>query len=378
MNKAVQRLIRIEADVQGKPPASIHLLDVGHWHTPWHGAFEHTSADLAEMVEHFDQAVGLHIESDVKAPVNEGHDRGGKAVGWITELYLENDGTELHGKVIWTKSGAQMIAEGEYKYISPEWNPREFPWEDPEEEGRFVENVFTGAALTNIPLFKKLTPIMASADAGGSDNRNKHQGGDMNLAQLRVKKSEELTAEERTFLEEHQAELTAEERETFGFETETDEEREKREAEEQAAAEKAEAEKQAASKQGSQGTVTIDATKLASLEADAKAGREAAATLLRNELTASVEKHVKRGAIKSDELASTVDMLTASSESDRKVQLAFMDKLPDNPMLVTASARDISPSEVEISSAELQLGSDFGLSEEDIKQYKLDSAKGGN
>src|SRR4051794_10483511 len=117
-NKAVQRLIKIEADENGNPPSRIHLLSVGHWHTPWHGAFEHTSADLAEMVEHFNEGIGL-VEGSNKFAINYSHNGGERAAGWVTELGLDNDGTELWAEnVEWTPAGSQALKDKEFRYIS--------------------------------------------------------------------------------------------------------------------------------------------------------------------------------------------------------------------------------------------------------------------
>ena len=213
-HKAVQRLISLKADANGNVvvPDRINLMNVGHWHTPWHGAFEMTPSDLADMVINFENGVGA-VEGSKKLPINYGHDISGKAAGWITKLTLENNGSELWGDIEWTPHGKEMLATAEFRYISPEWNPRDFPWENPEIEGEFVDNVITGAGLTNIPLFKKLQPIMASEDAGRSDTSKQDEGGDMDLEQVRVKKPEDLTEDEKAFLDEHKADLTDDERE---------------------------------------------------------------------------------------------------------------------------------------------------------------------
>ena len=87
-----------------------------------------------------------------------------KAAGWIKRIRVEavNGTAALMGDVEWTPAAVQAIKDGEWRYLSPEFNPRGYPWEDPEQEFTFVDNVLTGAALTNIPLFKKLKPITAS------------------------------------------------------------------------------------------------------------------------------------------------------------------------------------------------------------------------
>ncbi|PPH83916.1 hypothetical protein C5C50_04245 [Rathayibacter sp. AY1D9] len=377
MAKAVQRLIKISADADGNGPSSIHLMSAGHWHTPWHGAFEMTSDDLADMVTNFEAGVGLVAENKNRAPLNYGHDMGGKAAVWITGLFLENDGTELWGSVKWTREGARSLKEEEYAYISPEWNPRDFPWENPEVEGEFVDNVFTGAALTNIPLFKKLKPVMASRDAGGSDKHN--EGESMDLATLRAKKADELTDEEKAFLAEHKTELTDDERTTFGLvDAETEEEKTAREAQEKADADaKAEADRKAAeeAKNVQASAHGLTASQIQQLQADAKAGREAQQELLKTRLTASVTAHIERGAIKSDQLDSAVSILMASSDAQRTSLTAFLEALPTNTLIASAEKGDGGePVAVELTDEDKSLGSDFGNTPEEIAEYKKKEA----
>lgn len=51
--------VAIKADAQGNAPATIELLRIGDWHTPWHGDFEITMADLHEFAAYFEKGVGL-------------------------------------------------------------------------------------------------------------------------------------------------------------------------------------------------------------------------------------------------------------------------------------------------------------------------------
>jgi Mu-like prophage I protein len=157
-SKAVRQLIKIEADAQGSyaVPARIHLMSAGKWQTPYHGNFEMTPGDLSQMVANFNDGVGL-VDESKRAPINYGHDQGGKAAGWINNLALEGD--ELWGDIEWTPAARQAMIDGEWRYISPEWNPRSVPWQNPQVDGEEVDNVFNGAALTNIPLFTKLKPL---------------------------------------------------------------------------------------------------------------------------------------------------------------------------------------------------------------------------
>lgn len=197
----------IKADKNGNVPTTINLLKAGSWNTPWHGDFELTGDDLEEMAGHFGEGIGLVDEDEKQAPLNYGDLAGDKAAGWMKRLYVQavNGTAALLADVEWTPAAVQAIKDGEWKYISPEFNPRGWPWEDPEQEFTFVDNVLTGAALTNIPLFKKLKPIRASrippftavtaSQPGGGDKHN--QGEPMKLEDILAKQVSERTEEEK-------------------------------------------------------------------------------------------------------------------------------------------------------------------------------------
>lgn len=325
--------ISVKADASGNIPTSIHFMSTGHWHAPWHGNFEMDSTDLAEMVANFDNGVAM-VEGSKKLPINYGHDMGGKAAGWITKLYVSDDGQELWGDVEWTPSALKALKDGEYCYISPEWNPRSFPYQDPEDEESWLDNVFTGAGLTNIPLFKKLKPIMASIVTGGSRKASNTRGGDMNLEQVRVKKLEELNDEEKAFLEEHKAELTDDERTALGLvvDGEGGEDDPQDDPDDTPPADPTPSGDPV---KASAGSVSISASELASLKAAAQAGAEANAELRRNRLTASAEKAITRGALKSDQLKDTVELLMASTGKQEAAILNFIENLPDNKVMAS-------------------------------------------
>lgn len=243
-----------------------------------------------------------------------------------------------------TPAAVQAIKGGEWKYISPEFNPRDWPWEDPEEEYHFVNNGLTGAALINIPLFKKLKPITASrikpekairASAAG-DGEKHNQGEPMDLKEIRAKQVADLTEEEKTFLSENKADLTAEELKNFGLEEADDEAAnadadkeaaEQAEADAKAAAEQAEKDKIEASRNGG---VSITADRLAKLEADAQAGREARQQLDQRDAEEIVDRSIKAGQIKSGDKSCWTKQLLASRGDDRKEPEALLAGLPKN------------------------------------------------
>ena len=366
--KGFHNLVKISADAEGNAPKTIELLRTGKWNTPWHGDFEITREDIQQFVLNAANGIGL-VEADPKIPLNYGHASYDKAAGWIPTVYASEDGEALLGDPEWTPAAVQAIKDGEWKYISPEFNPSSYPWEDPEEEFHFVKNVITGAALTNIPLFKKLKPIQASrlpnskvkADATGTSDNNK--GDNMTLEEIRAKEVAELNDEQKAFLAEHKAELSDEELEKYGL----------KEAEKPAGDEEEKPEPKQVEASAIKG---ITAEELQQLRADAAAGREAQQKLAEKEARDFVAASVASGRIKSDQQESTVKMLLASKGEQRTQMEAFINGLPENK-LITASEQgsgkggDETP--VELSEEEKALASDFGNSPEDLAKFKAES-----
>lgn len=343
--------VSIKADAQGNVPTQIELLRIGEWHTLWHGDFEITIADLHEYAANFAKGVGL-VEGSGKAPVNYAHEEWDKAAGWMTALSVDENRNALVASVEWTPEGGRAIKDGEWAFISPEFNPRDsYPYFDPEapedENGlpKFVQNVLTGAALTNIPLFKKLKPIMASrvpskkkkADVTSGDGKKSNQGEPMKLEDILAKQVSERSDEEKAFLSDNAADLTDEQKtqvETEASDAEAQAKAEK-EAADKAAADKAEAEAKAAEEAARveasrKGQVSISASELASLKADAQAGREAKAELEQTKAEGIIASAVQDGRIKSGDKEGWVKQLLASRGDSRTQLETLIDTLPKN------------------------------------------------
>lgn len=346
----------VKADASGviTPPSSIHLLSVGNWEPAWHPDFEMTPADLAEMVVHFEEGEAT-VTGSKKLPVNYGHDITGKAAGWITRVYLENNGNELWGDVEWTPEGERMLKEGEFSFISPEWNPRSVPYQDPEDADRWLVNVLTGAGLTNIPLFKKLKPIMASlvkpkvkqaSVVTASDNNNNGEPS-MDLEALRAKKPEDLSDDEKKFVEEHKDELTAEERVKFGFDEADTSDADSSDGNDDSPGDSDgqdaddnttgtggdQTKKPDEGVQASSKAVSISADRLAKLEADAAAGVSAARELAETKARTFIAGAVSKGQIKTGDSGRWTKVLLASAGSQRTEIESLITGLPVNEQL---------------------------------------------
>lgn len=348
MKNFVTKGIRIKADSSGAVPTVINLLKTGVWHTPWHGDFELSGDDLREMASHFKQGIGL-VADDPEGPIDYFHEDEKIAAGWIKSVFVDviNGVESLMGNVEWTPAGEQKIRDKELKYISSEFNPRGWPWEDPEQEFNFVDNVITGAALTNIPLFKKNAPIMASrlpskkkADVTSGDGKKHNQGEPMKLEDILAKQVSDRSDEEKAFLSDHKSELSAEQQTQLDTEASDAEAKAQadKEAADKAAAEKADADAKAAEEAAKveaarKGQTTISADRLAKLEADAQAGREAKAELERTKADGIVASAVKDGRIKSGDKEGWVKQLLASHGDSRTQLESLLASLPANETL---------------------------------------------
>lgn len=137
--------------------ATLELLRVGHWPESGHGNIKITTQNLIEFKENFDKNVFRLTDHDGKPqlPLNFGHNKGNEAAGWIKELELNDEKTVLIGKIKLTPIGREKVENKEFIFASAEFS---FQFVDPELRIK-VNNVLTGAALTNIPFVKGMKSI---------------------------------------------------------------------------------------------------------------------------------------------------------------------------------------------------------------------------
>jgi phage I-like protein len=102
----------------GQVPSDIHLLPRGTFHGR-DGRGPYKVPDPAKVIA----ATQAH-QKGAKLPVDFDHQleyytKGDtvRAAGWIDGLRADDDG--LHGRVEWSPKAAQMIADREYRYVSP-------------------------------------------------------------------------------------------------------------------------------------------------------------------------------------------------------------------------------------------------------------------
>lgn len=176
------------------------------------------------------------------------------------------------------------------------------------------------------------------------------------LEEVRAKDQAALSEEEKSFLVEHKAELTAEEQKKFGFEVtaevqETEEQKNERLAAEAKAKEEADAKAKADAEAAEAARNTApDLTAAQPIMASAVKGDEGKVVMAASEVKELfdfrnqaqkketedfVKEHVARGAIVASETQKTVDMLVNATGSTRDSLKEMITKLPNNPVLAS-------------------------------------------
>lgn len=118
-----------------------------------------TSADLRQMAANFKR--GKFPEPPTQICVDYDHlsmkparPGDGKAAGWVLDVELRGDDSELWAQVEWTPDGAKAIAAKEYQYVSPVI-ASQFTTNGGEEIGTTLFNV----AITNTPQLQGMAPV---------------------------------------------------------------------------------------------------------------------------------------------------------------------------------------------------------------------------
>jgi phage I-like protein len=188
-------------------PDEIQVVPTGKWKHPVYGEMEITPAHIAEFVQNFKNKVRLDI------PINAGHDNGMsggelRAIGWFTDA-IDRGVNGLWCGVKWTEEGKQLLTQGAFKYFSPEFYEK---YSDPE-TGKEYSHVLVGGALTNKPYFKELEPVARFSEPDIMNQINDDMK--FSLQEILSKKPEELSADEKAFVKEHEAKLSDEQKTTF-------------------------------------------------------------------------------------------------------------------------------------------------------------------
>lgn len=138
---------------------SIQFFAGGTWHHPSYGAMTFDDKFTKSIVSEFNEAGNPRpIDVNHQSMLNYRTYDEGKAFGWIHSLSANDDG-KIFGEVEWTRSGADAIKSGEYRFISPEFSVDYTDKQSGEPTGS--PKLFA-AALTNRPFLEGMERAAAA------------------------------------------------------------------------------------------------------------------------------------------------------------------------------------------------------------------------
>ncbi len=130
----------------------VQLFRLGHWKHPRFGPLKFTEEIFNGFVSNFNDNVRR-----IELAIDQEHKPEKGAAGWFKKV--ENRGEEgFWALVEWTKEGVNLLKDKTFKYLSGDYD---YTWKD-EETGKVFKNVLFGAALTNRPFIKGMSPINLS------------------------------------------------------------------------------------------------------------------------------------------------------------------------------------------------------------------------
>lgn len=156
--------IAIQLDEGTLSPKEVQILRCGTFHHPQYGTFNITPMILASMKKNFDAKV-----RGVDLAIDYGHESDRNAAGWIDDLVLKENDTQLWAKVRWTPKGSDIVMGMEYRYLSADFT---FDYQDGETLQKFGPTLF-GAGLTNRPVVKGMAPVELSEGDLKMDEKDK-------------------------------------------------------------------------------------------------------------------------------------------------------------------------------------------------------------
>lgn len=137
----------------------------GTFFSPIYGQITISASDLNTMLRNFKTKTP---KAPTQLPIDYDHlsdnpakPGDGAAAGWVDDLRLGDGGATLWVKPRWTRPAAQMIARGEYRFVSPFFLTDYLD----KDSGQKIGPTLKAVAVTNRPFLEGMQPIPAPAIA---------------------------------------------------------------------------------------------------------------------------------------------------------------------------------------------------------------------
>lgn len=140
----------------------VQLMRADTYFHGFYGKFEITPETFRSMKENFDKKI-----RKVELAVDYFHDSHGVAAGWIKDVVLQNNDTELWIDVEWTPEGQRRIKDKELRYLSADFTMNYTDIDEKgEEDFQAYGATLFGAGLTNRPFIKGMKKILSEKGEG--------------------------------------------------------------------------------------------------------------------------------------------------------------------------------------------------------------------
>jgi len=160
--------VEVPADV----PEWVMIAHIGAWRGHPGGPEVVTPEMLQSALSYFDRHYKVHAADltidyhHQSVLASAGRVPKAPAAGWIKEMVLRENGTELWGRVMWNADAAREIGAREFRYLSPvfRFNASDRVTAEP------VPMMIHSVALTNTPFLTELESLneVAATDGGGN------------------------------------------------------------------------------------------------------------------------------------------------------------------------------------------------------------------
>lgn len=180
---------QILAEASEGKVSEIQLLRCGEWQHPKYGPLRITPKTLHDIKNNYEKNVrGVELAIDTEHKPEEGSN------AWVKKLSIKDKGNTLWAEVNWTDLGKKNVGGGIYRYTSAEFVPE---YKDTE-TGRTFNNVMMGAALTNRPFIKHMTPVALSENVMAIQEMDMQFNWNSDKEEFRMK-TEEIQRLKETF-----------------------------------------------------------------------------------------------------------------------------------------------------------------------------------
>jgi|11_taG_2_1085331.scaffolds.fasta_scaffold06050_3 phage I-like protein len=152
-------------DMPEKDIEWVQLIRKGEFNHAYYGKFDITEEVLREFKLNFDRNARR-----VDIAIDYFHDSHAEAAGWVKEVELKENDSELWVRVEWTDKAKEKILGKEIRYISAEFD---LDYVDSETKKEYGATLY-GAGITNRPHVKDMQPIFSEAIINNPiNNKNK-------------------------------------------------------------------------------------------------------------------------------------------------------------------------------------------------------------